>query len=70
MSERLGSHLKISVETVMSDVTIRLSCRDEYEAVTLFEDILHRIQDGTGIFIGNNHPLPRSDISKIRPSEN
>jgi hypothetical protein len=65
MPERLANGLVISVETLCSDVIIRLSCRDEYEAVTLFEDVLHRIQDGSGVFIGNDKPMPRTDLSKI-----
>jgi hypothetical protein len=67
MAERMASNLKIVVETIMSDVVIRLCCKDEYEAVILFEDVLHRIQDGSGVTIGNNSPIPRTDISKIEP---
>lgn len=50
--EILTDHKKIVLTRRFDVVGIEIHCGDEYEAITLFDDVNQRMEKGEGVYIG------------------
>lgn len=59
MSNVLLTKGKVAVSVLFDTVKIELICGDAYEAQSLYDEVVERLQAGEGLTLGMEQPLPK-----------